>query len=80
MDSIQEKALKMALSFIVHFVCTSQKFSVFTSNRPTRLMMFRNVVTSPRLPLVEARGSFLSGVRLGGELHGPGVKVAVTPI
>jgi hypothetical protein len=39
MDSIQEKALKMALSFIV---CTSQKFSVFTSNRPARLMMFES--------------------------------------
>jgi hypothetical protein len=39
MDSIQEKALKMALSFIV---CTSQKFAVFTSNRPARLMMFES--------------------------------------
>jgi hypothetical protein len=39
MDSIQEKALKMALSFIV---CTSKKFAVFTSNRPARLMMFES--------------------------------------
>jgi hypothetical protein len=39
MDSIQEKALKMAFSFIV---CTSQKISVFTSNRPARLMMFES--------------------------------------
>ena len=42
MDIIQEKALKMALSFIVHFVCTSQKFAGFTSNRPARLMMFES--------------------------------------
>ena len=42
MDSIQEKALKMALSFIVRFVYTSEKFSVFTSNRPARLMMFES--------------------------------------
>ena len=42
MDIIQEKALKMALSFIVHFVCTSQKFSLFTSNRPACLMMFES--------------------------------------
>jgi hypothetical protein len=39
MDSIQDKALKMALSFIVF---TSQKFSVFTSNRPAHLMMFES--------------------------------------
>ena len=38
-DSIQEKVLKMALSFIV---CTSKKISVFTSNRPARLMMFES--------------------------------------
>ena len=39
MDSIQEKALKMTLSSIV---CTSKKCSVFSSNRPARLMMFES--------------------------------------
>ena len=32
-------------------------------------------MTSPRLPLVKSQRSFLSGIRLSRELHGPKVKV-----
>ena len=37
-------------------------------------------MTSPRLPLVKAQQSFLSGIRLSRELHGPKVKVTAPPI
>ena len=37
-------------------------------------------MTSPRLPLVKAQRSFLSGIRLSRELHGPKVKVTAPPI
>jgi hypothetical protein len=37
-------------------------------------------MTSPQLPLVKAQRSFLSGIRLSRELHGPKVKVTVPPI
>ena len=36
-------------------------------------------MTSPRLPLVKAQQSFLSGIRLSREQHGPKVKVTVPP-
>jgi hypothetical protein len=37
-------------------------------------------MTSPRLPLVKAQRSFLSGIRLSREQHGPNVKVTAPPI
>jgi hypothetical protein len=37
-------------------------------------------MTSPRLPLVKAQRSFLSGIRLSREHHGPKVKVTAPPI
>ena len=37
-------------------------------------------MTSPRLPLVKAQQSFLSGIRLSREQHGPKVKVTAPPI
>ena len=37
-------------------------------------------MTPPRLPLVKAQQSFLSGIRLSGEQHGPKVKVTAPPI
>ena len=36
-------------------------------------------MTSPRLPLVKAQRSFLSGIRLSREQHGPKVKVTAPP-
>jgi hypothetical protein len=51
MDSIQEKALKMALTghnqsyqetLKLFIVCTSQKISVFTSNCLAPLMLFES--------------------------------------
>jgi hypothetical protein len=36
-------------------------------------------MTSPRLPLVKAQRSFLSGIRLSIEQHGPKVKVTAPP-
>jgi hypothetical protein len=36
-------------------------------------------MTSPRLPLVKAQRSFLSGIRLSGEQRGPKVKVTAPP-
>jgi hypothetical protein len=37
-------------------------------------------MTSPRLPLVKAQRSFLSGIRLSRELHGSKMKVKTPPI
>ena len=37
-------------------------------------------MTSPRLPLVKAQRSFLSGIRLSREQHGPKVKVTAPAI
>ena len=37
-------------------------------------------MTSPRLPLVKAQRSFLSGIRPSREQHGPKVKVTAPPI
>ena len=37
-------------------------------------------MTLPRLPLVKAQRSLLSGIRLSRELHGPKVKVTAPPI
>jgi hypothetical protein len=37
-------------------------------------------MTSPRLPLVKMQQSFLSGIRLSRQLHGPKVKVTAPPI
>jgi hypothetical protein len=37
-------------------------------------------MTPPRLPLVKAQRSFLSGIRLSREQHGPKVKVTAPPI
>jgi hypothetical protein len=37
-------------------------------------------MTSPRLPLVKAQQSFLSGIRRSREQHGPKVKVTAPPI
>jgi hypothetical protein len=36
-------------------------------------------MTSPRLPLVKAQRSFLSGIRLSREQHGPKVKITAPP-
>ena len=36
-------------------------------------------MTSPRLPLVKAQRSFLSGIRPSREQHGPKVKVTAPP-
>jgi hypothetical protein len=40
---------------------------------------FKNIMTSPRLPLVKAQRSFLSGIRPSREQHGPKVKVTAPP-
>ena len=40
----------------------------------------KNIMTSPRLPLVKAQRSFLSGIRRSRELHGPKVKLTTPPI
>ena len=37
-------------------------------------------MTPPRLSLVKAQRSFLSGIRQSRELHGPKVKVTAQPI
>jgi hypothetical protein len=37
-------------------------------------------MTSPRLPLVKAQRSFLSGIGLSREQHGPKVKVTEPPM
>ena len=37
-------------------------------------------MTSPRLPLVKAQRSFLSGIGLSREQHGPKVKVTAPPM
>jgi hypothetical protein len=39
----------------------------------------KNIMTSPRLPLVKAQRSFLSGIRPNREQHGPKVKVTAPP-
>ena len=39
----------------------------------------KNIMTSPLLPLVKAQRSFLSGIRLSREHHGPKVKVTAPP-
>ena len=36
-------------------------------------------MTSPRLPLMKAQRSFLSGIRRSREQHGPKVKVTAPP-
>jgi hypothetical protein len=36
-------------------------------------------MTSPRLPLVKAQRSFLSGIHLSREQHGPKMKVTAPP-
>jgi hypothetical protein len=38
-----------------------------------------NIMTSPRLPLVKAQRSFLSGIRPSREQRGPKVKVTAPP-
>ena len=47
---------------------------------PKTLFFSKNIMTSPRLPLVKAQWSFLSGIRLSREQHGPKVKVTAPPI
>jgi len=37
-------------------------------------------MTSPRPPLVKTQRSFLSGIRLSMQLHGPKVKIKVPPM
>ena len=39
----------------------------------------KNIMTPPRLPLVKAQRSFLSGIRPSREQHGPKVKVTASP-
>jgi hypothetical protein len=43
------------------------------------LFFSKNIMTSPRLPLVKAQRSFLSGIRPNREQHGPKVKVTAPP-
>ena len=40
----------------------------------------KNIMTSPRLPLVKMQRPFLSGICLSTQLHGPKVKVTAPPI
>jgi hypothetical protein len=47
---------------------------------PKTLFFSKNCMTPPRLPLVKAQQSFLSGIRLSREQHGPKVKVTAPPI
>jgi hypothetical protein len=47
---------------------------------PKTLFFSKNIMTSPRLPLVKAQRSFLSGIRLSREQHGRKVKVTAPPI
>ena len=47
---------------------------------PRILFFSKNIMISPRLPLVKAQRSFLSGIRLSREHHGPKVKVTAPPI
>jgi hypothetical protein len=63
------------------------EFKVEVNNFPTQLisviarkLFSKNIMTSPRLPLVKAQWSFLSGIRLSREQHGPKVKVTAPPI
>ena len=46
---------------------------------PKTLFFSKNIMTSPRLPLVKAQRSFLSGIRPSREQHGPKVKVTAPP-
>ena len=46
---------------------------------PKILFFSKNIMTSPRLPLVKAQRSFLSGIGLSRE-HGPKVKVTEPPM
>ena len=47
---------------------------------PKTLFFSKNIMTPPRLPLGKAQRSFLSGIRLSREQHGPKVKVTAPPI
>ena len=40
----------------------------------------KNIMTSPRQPLVKTQRSFLSGIRMSTQLHGPKVKVTAPSI
>ena len=47
---------------------------------PKILFFSKNIMTSPRQPLVKTQRSFLSGIRTSTQLHGPKVKVTAPPI
>ena len=69
-----------SLRVVFVFWIPSGMFGALFGSGPRTLFFSGSVVASPRLPLVRARRSFLSGVRRGGERHGPGVGVTAPPM
>ena len=55
-------------------------FKPLFGSTPKTLFFSKNIMTSPRLPLVKVQRSFLSGIRPSREVHGPKVKVTAPPI
>ena len=53
---------------------------VVFGSTPKTLFFSKNIMTSPRLPLVKAKRTFLSGIRLSTQFHGHKVKVTAPPI
>ena len=69
-----------SLQVVFVFKIPCDIFKTLFGSTPKTLFFSKNIITSPQLPLVKAQRSFLSGIRLSSELHGPKVKVAAPPI
>ena len=67
-----------SLQVVFIFWIPSNIFKTLFGSTPKTLFFSKNIMTSPRLPLVEAQWSFLSEIRLSIELHG--LKVTAPPI
>jgi hypothetical protein len=68
-----------SLQVVFVFQILSNIFKTLFGSTPKTLFFSKNIITSPRLPLVKAQRSFLSGIRPSREQHGPKVKVTAPP-
>ena len=63
-----------SLQVLFVFQILSNIFKTLFGSTPKTLFFSKNIMTPPRLTLVKAQQSFLSGIRLSRELHGLKVK------
>ena len=68
-----------SLRVVFVFWIPSNVFKALFGSTPRTLFFSEGVMASPRLSLVRAQRSFLSGVRPSGEQRGPGVRVTAPP-